>query len=71
MAESEEKPKSLLTKVKKESEKTGLKLNIQNTKIRVFWSSLITSWQKEGEKLEALSDFLFLGSKITGWWLQP
>ena len=60
MAESEEKLKSLLMKVKKESEKTGLKLNIQNTKIRA--SSLISSWQIEGEKLEALS--LWSGTEI-------
>ena len=60
MAESEQKLKSLLMKVKKESEKTGLKLNIQNTKIRA--SSLISSWQIEGEKLEALS--LWCGTEI-------
>ena len=55
--------KSLLVRVKEESEKTGLKLNIQKTKIMA--SSPITSWQIEGEKLEAVKDFLFLGSKIT------
>jgi len=60
MEESEEKLKSLLMKVKKESEKTGLKLNIQNTKIRA--SSLISSWQIEGGKLEALS--LWCGTEI-------
>ena len=63
MAESEEELKSLLMRVKEESEKTGLKLNIQKTKIMA--SSPITSWQIEGEKLEAVKDFLFLGSKIT------
>ena len=62
MAESEEL-KSLLTKVKEENEKVGLKLNIQKTKIMA--SGLITSWQTEGEKVEVLTDFLFLGSKIT------
>ena len=55
--------KSLLMKVKEESEKAGLKPNIQDTKIMA--SSPITSWQIEGEKLEAVKDFLFLGSKIT------
>ena len=63
MAESEEL-KSLLMKVKEESEKVGLKLNIQKTKIMVF--SLITSWQIDGETMEAVTDFIFLGSKITG-----
>ena len=63
MAESEEELKSLLMRVKEESEKTGLKLSIQKTKIMA--SSPITSWQIEGEKLEAVKDFLFLGSKIT------
>ena len=58
-----EKLKSLLLRVKEESEKAGLKLNIQNTKIMAF--SPITSWQTEGEKVEAVTDFLFLGSKIT------
>ena len=61
MAESEEELKSLL-KVKEESEKAGLKLNIQKTKIMA--SSPITSWQIEGEKVEAVTDFIFLGSKI-------
>ena len=61
-AESEEL-KSLLMKVKEESEKVGLKLNIQNTKIMA--SGPITLWQIEGEKVEAVTDFLFLGSKIT------
>ena len=63
MAESEEELKSLLMKVKEESEKVGLKLNIQKTKITA--SSPITSWQIEGEKVEAVKDFIFLGCKIT------
>ena len=62
-AESEEELKSLLKRVKKESEKAGLKLNIQRTKIMA--SGPITSWQIEGEKVEAVADFIFLGSKIT------
>ena len=62
MAESEEL-KSLLMKVKEESEKVGLKLNIQKTKIMV--SGLITSWQINGETMETVTDFNFLGSKIT------
>ena len=62
MAESEEELKSLLMKVKEESEKAGLKPNIQKTKTMA--SGLITSWQIEGEKVEAVTDFLFLGSKI-------
>ena len=63
MAESEKELKSLLMKVKEESEKVGLKLNIQKTKIMA--SSLITSWQINGETVETVSDFIFLGSKIT------
>ena len=63
MAESEEELKSLLMKVKDESEKAGLKLNIQNTKIMA--SGLITSWKIDGEKVEMVTDILFLGSKIT------
>ena len=63
MAESEEKLKSLLMKVKEESEKVGLKLNVQKTKIMA--SGPITSWQIDGETVEAVSDFIFLGSKIT------
>ena len=63
MAESEEELKSLLMKVKEESEKVGLKLNIQKTKIMA--SSPITSWQIDGETVEAVADFIFLGSKIT------
>ena len=62
-AESEEKLKSLLMKVKEESEKVGLKLNIQKTKIMA--SSPITSWQIDRETTETVSDFIFLGSKIT------
>ena len=63
MAESEEELKSLLMKVKEESEKVGLKPNIQKTKIMA--SSPITSWQKDGETVETVSDFIFVGSKIT------
>ena len=63
MAESEEKLKSLLMKVKEESEKVGLKLNIQKTKIMA--SSPITSWQIDGETMETVRDFIFLGSKIS------
>ena len=63
MAESEEALKSLLMRVKEESEKAGLKFTIQNTKIMA--SSPMTSWQIEGIKAEAVTDFLFLGSKIT------
>ena len=63
MAESEEELKSLLMNVKKESEKAGLKLNIQKMKIMAF--SPITSWQIDGEKMEIVTDFIFLGSKIT------
>ena len=63
MAESEEELKSLLMKVKEKSEKAGLKLNIQKTKIMV--SGPITSWEKNGETVETVSDFIFLGSKIT------
>ena len=63
MAESEEELKSLLMKVKEESEKVGLKLNIQKTKLMA--SSPITSWQIDGETMETVTDFIFLGSKIT------
>ena len=63
MAESKEELKSLLMKVKEESEKVGLKLNIQKTKIMT--SSPITSWQIHGETMETVTDFIFLGSKIT------
>ena len=64
MAESEEELKRLLMKVKEESEKVGLKLNIQKTKIMA--SSPITSWQIDGETMKTVIDFIFLGSKITG-----
>ena len=63
MAESEERLKILLMKVKEESEKAGLKLNIQKTKIMA--SDHITSWQIDGEAVETVADFIFLGSKIT------
>jgi len=64
MAESEEELKSLLMKVKEENEKVGLKLNIQKTKIMASGPS--TSWQMDGETVETVADFIFLGSKITG-----
>ena len=64
MAESKEELKSFLMKVKEDSEKSALKLNSQKTKIMA--SGPITSWQIEGEKVEAVTDFIFLGSKITG-----
>ena len=63
MAQSEEELKSLLMKVKEESEKVGLKLNIQKTKIMA--SGPITSWEIDGETVETVSDFIFLGSKIS------
>ena len=63
MAESEEELKSLLMKVKEESEKVDLKLSIQKTKITA--SGLITSWQIEGATMETMTDFIFLGSKIS------
>ena len=63
MAESEEELKSLLMKVKEESEKVGLKLNIQ--KMKLVASSPITSWEIDGETVETVSDFILLGSKIT------
>ena len=63
MAESEEELKNLLMKMKEESEKVGLKLNIQKAKIMA--SGPITSWEIDGETVEAVSDFIFLGSKIT------
>ena len=63
MGESKEKLKSLLIRVKEESKKAGLKLNIHKTKIMA--SSPITSWQMHGEKVETVVDFIFLGSKIT------
>ena len=63
MAESKEELKSLLMKVKEESEKAGLKLNTK--KMKIMASSLITSWQIDGETMETVTDFIFLGSKIT------
>ena len=63
MAESEEELKSLLMKVKEESEKVGLKLNIQ--KMKIMLSSPITSWEIDGETMQTVRDFIFLGSKIT------
>ena len=63
MAESKEEPKSLWMKVKEESEKAGLKVNIQKAKIMA--SGPITSWQIDGETMETMTDFIFLGSKIT------
>ena len=65
IAESEEELKSLLMKVKVESEKVGLNLNIQKTKIMA--SGPITSWEIDGKTVETVSDFIFLGSKITAW----
>ena len=65
MAESEKELKSLLMKVKEKSEKVGLKLNIQKTKIMV--SGPITSWQTDGETVETMADFISLGSKICRW----
>ena len=70
MAESEEELKSLLMKVKEESEKVGLKLNIQKTKIMV--SGPITSWETDEEIVETVSDFVFFGlQNHCRWWLQP
>ena len=69
MAESEEELKSLLMKVKEESEKVGLKLNIQKMKITA--SSLITSWEIDGETVETVSDFIFWLQNHCRWWLQP
>ena len=70
MAESKEELKSLLMKVKEESEKVGLKLSIQKTKI--MESAPITSWEIDGETVETVSDFLLRGSKNhCRWWLQP
>ena len=65
MAESEEELKSLLMEVKEESEKVGLKLNIQKTKIMA--SGPITSWQIDGERVETVADFIFMGSKTTAY----
>ena len=69
MAESEEELKSLLMKVKEESEKVDWKLNIQKTKTMA--SGPITSWEIDGETAETVSDFILGGSKTTRWWLQP
>ena len=70
MAETEEEQKSLLIKVKEESKKAGLKLNIQKTKMMASGTS--TSWWIEGETMETVTEFLFLGSKNhCRWWLQP
>ena len=69
MADSEEEVKNLLMKVKEESKKAGLKLNIQKAIIMAF--DPITSWQIDGEKVETVADFVFLDSKITVLWLQP
>ena len=70
MAESEEELKSLLMKGKEESEKVGLKLNIQ--KMKIMASGPITLWDIDGETVETVSDFILGGSKITcRWWLQP
>ena len=69
MVESQEELKNLFMKVNEESEKAGLKLSIQKTKIIV--SSPITSWQIDGETMERVTNFIFLDSKITGCWLQP
>ena len=65
MAESKEELKSLLMKVKEESEKAGLKLNNKITKIMA--SSLITLWKIDGDRVETVTDFIFLGSKISKW----
>ena len=72
MAESEEELKSLLVKVKEDSEKVDLKLNIQN--IKIMTSSPITSWLIDGETMETVTDFIFFGGGLQNhcrWWLQP
>ena len=70
MAVSEEELKSLLMKMKEESEKVGLKLNIQKT--RIMASSPFTSWQRDGETVETVADFIFFGlQNHCRWWLQP
>ena len=66
MAESEEELKNILMKVKEENEKAGLKFNVQKTKIMAF--NPITQWQIDGETLKTVTDFIFLGSKITAGW---
>ena len=71
MAKSKEELKSLLMKVKEESEKAGFKLNIQNTN-KIMASGPITSWQLDGETMETVTDFILLGSADhSGWWLKP
>ena len=69
MVKSEEKLKSLLVKVREESEKAGLKLNIQ--KMKIMASSPITSWEIDRENMDIVADIIFLDSKITGWWPYP
>ena len=69
MAESEGELKSLVMKIKGKNEKFGLKLNVKKTKILA--SGPITSWQIDGKTMETVRDFIFLGPKICGWWLQP
>ena len=69
MAESEEKLKSLLMKVKEESEEVGLKLNIQ--KMKIMASGPITSWQIDRETMETMTEFIFLAQNHCRWWLQP
>ena len=69
VADSEEKLKNLLIKVKQENKKAGLKLNVQ--KIKIMTSGHITSWQIDGKTMETVTDFIYLGSKITGQRLQP
>ena len=69
MEESEEELRSLMMNVKEDSEKFGLKFNIQETKIMLF--SPITSWQIDGKAMETVTDFIFLGSISWRWWLQP
>ena len=67
MAESKEELKSLLMRVKKKSERAGLRLNIKHTHTKIMASSPITTWQIEGEKVKVVTDFLFWGSKITAY----
>ena len=69
MAESEEELKNHVIKMKEDSEKAGLKFNIQKTKTMA--SGSITSWQTHGQTVETVTDFILGGSKITRWWLQP
>ena len=69
MAEIEEEPKSLLMKMKEESEKVGLKLNIQ--KIKIMASGPITSWEIDGETVKTVSDFIWGAQNDFRWWLQP